>query len=62
MPVYESKLVNFILRKNVQYQIVKTMTWKGLVEDVNKLIQKGWIPQGGISEYNGKCFQAMIKK
>ena len=46
----------------MQYKIVKTMTWIGLANDVNKLIQEGWIPQGGASiDSNRYCIQAMIK-
>jgi hypothetical protein len=44
------------------YRLIKTMSYKGLVEEVNEYIAKGWIPQGGVMEdSNGRCLQAMIK-
>ena len=46
----------------MQYQIIKTMTWKGLAKEVNKLIQEGWTSQGGVCVDTGSCVQAMIKK
>ncbi|MCB5228395.1 hypothetical protein JAO78_016445 [Alishewanella sp. 16-MA] len=47
----------------MEYKLVKTLSYKGLVEEVNKLIKEGWVPQGGIFEDSAKnCFQAMIKK
>ena len=46
----------------MEYMLVKTLTYNGLVKEVNALIKKGWIPQGGIMEDSSKdCFQAMIK-
>jgi len=40
----------------MKYKIINTATWKGLEKEVNKLIQEGWIPQGGaISGYQGCC-------
>ncbi|MDP5031894.1 hypothetical protein [Paraglaciecola sp.] len=47
----------------MEYKLVKTHTYKGLIEEVNKLIKEGWIPQGGVFEDSVKyCLQAMIKK
>ena len=48
---------------NMEYRLVKTMSWKGLAKKVNKLIQEGWVPQGGpLEEKNGDCVQAMVKQ
>lgn len=44
------------------YTLVKTATYKGLIEEVNAPIKQGRIPQGGIMEdKQGRCLQAMIK-
>ncbi|MDP4486445.1 hypothetical protein CWB89_00230 [Pseudoalteromonas piscicida] len=46
----------------MEYTLVKTATYKGLIKEVNELIKQGWIPQGGVMEdQNGRCLQAMIK-
>jgi hypothetical protein len=45
----------------MEYRVVKTITYKGLVQDINNLIKDGWIPQGGVSVAEGWCIQAMIK-
>lgn len=46
----------------MEYTLVKTQTYKGLIEEVNKLIKQGWRPQGGVIEdQSGRCLQAMIK-
>lgn len=46
----------------MEYTLVKTSTYKGLIKEVNDLIKKGWIPQGGIMEdQSGRCLQAMSK-
>lgn len=46
----------------MEYIILKTLSYSGMTEDVNKYIKKGWIPQGGVTEdQNGKVIQAMIK-
>jgi len=46
----------------VEYTLVKTATYKGLIKEVNDLIKQGWIPQGGVMEdKTGRCLQAMIK-
>ena len=47
----------------MKYKLVKTVTYNGLVKEVNYLIDEGWKPQGGIMEdSSGKCLQAMIKR
>ena len=51
----------------MKYTIVYTSTLEDLIIKVSKLIQDGWIPQGGVCEsvdgYTGhlRCSQAMIK-
>jgi len=46
----------------MEYTLVKTLTYKGLIKEVNDLIKQGWIPQGGVMEDGDKkCLQAMIK-
>ncbi len=30
----------------MEYTLVKTSTYKGLINEVNDLIKQGWIPQG----------------
>ncbi|EGN75173.1 hypothetical protein A28LD_1188 [Idiomarina sp. A28L] len=46
----------------MEYTLVKTVTYAGLIKEVNDLIKRGWIPQGGIMEdQHGRCLQAMIK-
>jgi len=47
----------------MEYKLVITMSYRGLVKEVNKLIKEGWVPQGGVFEDSNKnCLQAMIKK
>jgi hypothetical protein len=45
----------------MEYRVVNTITYKGLVQEVNNLIKDGWIPQGGVNLAEGKCHQAMIR-
>ncbi len=46
----------------MEYTLVKTSTYKGLISEVNGMIRRGWTPQGGIMEdQSGRCLQAMVK-
>jgi len=46
----------------MQYTLVKTRTYDGLIEEVNNRIKEGWVPQGGVMEdLKGRCLQAMVK-
>ncbi|MCC5452876.1 hypothetical protein LMJ53_14200 [Rheinheimera sp. UJ51] len=46
----------------MEYTLVITISYKGLIKEVNELIKQGWVPQGGVMEdKNGRCLQAMIK-
>jgi len=58
---------NIILKnKFMQYTVLTSSRFEDLIKQVNDLIEKGWIPQGGFCESgNGAIYhfsQAMIKK
>jgi hypothetical protein len=45
----------------MKYTVVRENSTKELLEKVNSLIERGWIPQGGIAvSDNGFYVQAMI--
>lgn len=50
----------------MQYTVLTAFRFEDLIKQVNDLIEKGWIPQGGFCESsNGAIYhfsQAMIKK
>lgn len=54
----------------MEYKIVHEGNIESLVKEVNKLIKKGWVPQGGVSILHvssglsprNEYSQAMIKK
>jgi hypothetical protein len=50
----------------MQYTVVTFVKLEDLIKEVNSLMQKGWLPQGGIClnsfVVDGRYFQAMVKK
>ena len=51
---------------DMEYIIVSGIGAQALTNEINRLINKGWIPQGGvqvrtISKYESEIVQAMIK-
>ena len=46
-----------------QYRVVRNKMFLRLAEQVNKLIENGWQPQGGIAtDSEGFLYQAMVKR
>ena len=50
------------LNVDQEYFIIECFTLNGCVLTVNKYMQLGWKPQGGIMYANYWYFQAMVKK
>lgn len=54
------------MKKVVEYKVVAEHNIDSLIEKVNKLIQEGWKPQGGIAArvvgLPVSLFQAMIRE
>lgn len=48
----EKKIVQYTIINNVQGEVIKR---------VNDLLQKGWVPFGGVSIYGMSHAQAMVK-
>lgn len=45
-----------------EYRLVRNRMFLKLAEQVNKMIQDGWVPQGGIAiDGEGVLYQAMVK-
>jgi len=47
------------MNRPTKYKIIHGYVLENLIEQVNKAIKVGWIPQGGICIYNDKMYQAM---
>lgn len=43
------------------YKIVGNRAVPGLVQDVNAMIEEGWVPCGGPYERDNLIFQAMVR-
>ena len=53
-------------KKIIDYKLVKVFISSAsnqvfFENEVLELIKKGYIPQGGVANYDGDCFQALIK-
>ncbi len=44
-----------------EYQVIKNYSVTELIADVNRFIEKGWMPHGGVSVDGGMLYQAMMK-
>ena len=65
--LFLADLVSFVEKVEPKYRTVLSNTVQGLSADVNKLIQDGWWPTGGIATVqvtrNEECYvQAMVKE
>lgn len=43
------------------YKVVKALTMNGLAGDVNKLMEDGYTPLGGVCYGQGILYQALLK-
>ena len=46
----------------MEYTVTSSQSLSDLKKQVNSLIQRGWIPQGGLTMESGFYAQAMIKQ
>ena len=43
-----------------KYQLCVSDNTENLMVRVRALLEQGWLPTGGVAEFNGKIIQAMI--
>jgi hypothetical protein len=51
-----------MILNNNKYEIVRQFSKEGLEAEVNKRINEGWEPIGGVSNQDSRYMQAMVKK
>jgi len=45
----------------MRYTVVYSEYLTTFEEEVNKLLARGWVPQGGVAQARGTFYQAMVK-